>query len=82
VGDVAVGLGTLEPHPHRVAPHARGIDGDDLGGELVVALAEDSGAHGHRLAHRGLGREPTEVDHGGDVHHGYASNHAPTLANP
>ena len=42
-----------------------------------MALTEDRGGHGHGFADGGLRRQATEVDDGGNVHHGYASNHGP-----
>ena len=82
VGDVAVGRLAVGSHPHGVAGPAARIRGDHLRGELVVALAEDRSAYGQRLPDGGLGRLATQVDHGRDIHHGYPSNHGPTLANP
>ena len=48
-----------------------------------MALAEDRWRDtGSGSPDGGLGRLATQVDHGGDIHDGYTSNHGPTLANP
>ena len=81
-GVVPVGHLPVLDHPLRRTAGARRVGQHHLGAQLVVPLAEHRRADGQRLADGGLGRLAAEVDDGGDVHDGYASNHAPTLANP
>ena len=67
-------------HPHGWPLGAVGCGEHHLGGEPVVTLAEHRRAHREGLADSRLGRLPTEVDHGHDVHDGDASDHFSNLA--
>ena len=68
-------------HPHGGSSYAAGVGEHDLGTQLVVSLAEHECGHLEGLADGSLRRVPREVDDGGHVHDGNATDvgldHAP-----